>query len=69
MAKMGRPPADTEPVTIRMDRELLKAIDEYRRNQEDLPSRPEVVRRVMTNWLKDIAAEMPEAGASRDQDD
>lgn len=51
MAKMGRPKLDTEPVTIRMDRQLLKAIDDYRRVQEDLPSRPEVVRRVMREWL------------------
>ena len=52
MAKMGRPKLDTEPVTIRMDRQMLKAIDDYRRLQEDLPSRPEVVRRVMTEWLQ-----------------
>ena len=52
MAKMGRPKLDTEPVTIRMDRQMLKAIDDYRRIQEDLPSRPEVVRRVMTEWLQ-----------------
>ena len=51
MAKMGRPKLDTEPVTIRMDRQMLKAIDDYRRLQQDLPSRPEVVRRVMTKWL------------------
>ncbi|WP_152988029.1 hypothetical protein [Paracoccus sp. MKU1] len=59
MAKMGRPPADTEPVTIRMDREMLRAIDDYRREQADLPSRPEVVRRVMADWLARRAAEGP----------
>lgn len=53
MAKMGRPPKDTEPVTIRMDQELLKAIDEFRRQQPDIPSRPEVVRRVMQRWMQD----------------
>lgn len=51
MTKMGRPRTDTEPVTIRMDREMLIAIDDYRRLQEDLPSRPEVVRRVMAEWM------------------
>jgi len=60
MAKMGRPPADTEPVTIRMDREMLRAIDDYRREQADLPSRPEVVRRVMADWLARRVAEGPE---------
>tara|TARA_Y100000815_G_scaffold136361_1_gene122910 strand:+ start:381 stop:515 length:135 start_codon:yes stop_codon:yes gene_type:complete len=34
-----------------MDQSMLKAIDDYRREQEDLPSRPEVVRRVMEEWL------------------
>lgn len=53
MAKMGRPPKDTEPVTIRMDQELLRVIDEFRRQQPDMPSRPEVVRRVMQRWLQD----------------
>lgn len=52
MAKLGRPKTDTAPVTIRMDRTLLRAIDDYRRQQEDLPSRPEVVRRVMAEWLE-----------------
>lgn len=51
MAKMGRPTADTAPVTIRMDQEMLRAIDDFRRNEVDLPSRPEVVRRVMADWL------------------
>ncbi len=51
MAKMGRPTRDTAPVTIRMEQDMLKAIDDYRREQEDLPSRPEVVRRVMEEWL------------------
>lgn len=56
MAKMGRPRTDTEPVTIRMDREMLIAIDDYRRLQEDLPSRPEVVRRVMAEWMATLDA-------------
>ena len=50
--KMGRPVADTEPVMIRMTRDMIKAIDEYRRTQEDLPTRPEVIRRVIAEWLE-----------------
>ncbi len=60
MAKMGRPKTDTSPLNIRMDREMIRAIDDYRRQQEDLPTRPEVVRRVMMEWLekqKENAAE------------
>jgi hypothetical protein len=52
MAKMGRPKTDTSPLNIRMDREMIRAIDDYRRQQEDLPTRPEVVRRVMIEWLE-----------------
>ncbi|GHH05738.1 ribbon-helix-helix protein, CopG family [Pseudodonghicola xiamenensis] len=52
MAKMGRPKVDTEPLNIRMDRQMLQAIDDYRRSQKDLPSRPEVVRRVLAEWLE-----------------
>jgi Arc/MetJ-type ribon-helix-helix transcriptional regulator len=50
--KMGRPQVDTEPVTIRMSRDMIKAIDDYRRTQEDLPTRPEVIRRVLAAWLE-----------------
>ncbi|MBL3609161.1 hypothetical protein [Rhodovulum sulfidophilum] len=64
MAKMGRPKLDTEPVTIRMDRQMLKAIDDYRRVQDDLPSRPEVVRRVMTEWLATRAEDEVEGDRS-----
>ena len=58
--KMGRPPADTEPVMIRMSRDMIKAIDDYRRTQEDLPTRPEVIRRVLAAWLE--SAECAETG-------
>lgn len=54
MAKIGRPEVDTEPVTIRMQRDMIKAIDNYRRTQEDLPSRPEVIRRVMAEFLEGL---------------
>lgn len=50
--KMGRPEVDTMPVTIRMEREMVRAIDDYRRTLEDLPTRPEVIRRVMEDFLK-----------------
>ncbi|WP_407940929.1 hypothetical protein [Mesobaculum littorinae] len=42
-----------------MDQSMLKAIDDYRREQEDLPSRPEVVRRVMEKWLATQGRERP----------
>lgn len=50
--KIGRPVADTEPVMIRMEREMIRQIDDYRRTLDDLPTRPEVIRRVMAEFLK-----------------
>jgi hypothetical protein len=50
--KMGRPPTDTEPVMVRMSPAMIAAIDEYRRTQEDLPTRPEMVRRIMAEFLE-----------------
>ncbi len=50
--KMGRPPVDTEPVTIRMTRSMIGDIDEARRHMQELPTRAEVIRRVMAEWLK-----------------
>ncbi len=50
-AKKGRPQTDTQPVMIRMTPEMIAAVDDARRNMPDLPTRPELVRRVMTEWL------------------
>jgi metal-responsive CopG/Arc/MetJ family transcriptional regulator len=47
MSKRGRPSVDTEQVTVRLPRGLLDAIDAFRRDQADLPTRPEVIRRVL----------------------
>lgn len=47
----GRPASDTEPVMVRLHRSLIGAIDAYRRKQDDMPSRPEVIRRAVTEWL------------------
>lgn len=42
---------DTEPVTVRLPREMLEAIDARRRAEEDLPSRPEMIRRLVEKAL------------------
>lgn len=49
--KMGRPIAGTEPVMIRMTRDMIAALDEHRRLAEDLPTRPELIRRIVAQWL------------------
>lgn len=40
------------PVMVRLPRDLLEALDAYRRRQDDLPTRPEAVRRILTEQLK-----------------
>ncbi|WP_143594729.1 ribbon-helix-helix domain-containing protein [Thioclava sp. DLFJ5-1] len=51
--KVGRPPVDTEAVTLRLPRDMIKALDDRRRLAEDLPSRPEMIRRALAQWLSD----------------
>jgi metal-responsive CopG/Arc/MetJ family transcriptional regulator len=50
--RKGRPPVDTEAVNVRLPRDLLDALDAYRRGQEDLPTRPEAIRRILSEKLR-----------------
>lgn len=49
-----KPAPETEPVMVRMQPELIARIDRSRRRFDDLPSRPEVIRRVVTAWLEEV---------------
>jgi hypothetical protein len=40
-------------VGVRVQRDLAKQIDDWRREQEDLPGRPEAVRRLVELGLKE----------------
>lgn len=40
-----------DPQMVRMSAELIARIDEARRQAPDLPSRPEMIRRMLTEWL------------------
>ncbi|QEU07414.1 ribbon-helix-helix protein, CopG family [Paracoccus yeei] len=50
--KRGRPPVDTEAINLRLPRELIEAIDNRRRLEPDLPTRPEMIRRALVQWLE-----------------
>jgi hypothetical protein len=50
--KRGRPSIDSEAVNVRMERSLLDALDQWRNDQPDLPSRPEAVRRLLSQVLE-----------------
>ncbi|WP_338060827.1 ribbon-helix-helix protein, CopG family [Paracoccus alcaliphilus] len=45
--KMGRPRLDTEPITLRLPRTMIETIDDLRRDEADLPTRPEMIRRLL----------------------
>ena len=36
---------------VRMSAELIARIDEARRQAPDLPARPEMIRRILSEWL------------------
>ena len=50
--RMGRPPVDSEAVTVRMTVDALRSLDEWRRGQDNLPGRPEAIRRLVELGLK-----------------
>ncbi|MGO4909937.1 ribbon-helix-helix protein, CopG family [Pseudorhodobacter sp. W20_MBD10_FR17] len=49
---MAPPKKDTEALTLRLPRELIEAIDDRRRATADLPTRPEMIRRALIEWLE-----------------
>lgn len=53
MKSRGRPKVDTQPVMVRMPSELIEQLDEVRRAEADLPSRPELIRRIVEEWFVD----------------
>lgn len=52
MSKIGRPKVDTEQITVRLPRDTLEAIDDFRRGDADLPTRPQAIRAILRDWLK-----------------
>ncbi|QUJ76954.1 hypothetical protein KDD17_02575 [Sulfitobacter albidus] len=51
--RIGRPKTDTKPVMIRMEPEMIDDIDAYRRTLNDIPTRPEAMRRILADFLDD----------------
>lgn len=47
----GRPKVDTEPVMVRLPSALLVVVDEFRRDQQNIPSRPEAIRLLLKGQL------------------
>jgi len=51
-SKRGRPPVESEAITVRMAVTALHDLDDWRRKQDDLPGRPEAIRRLCELGLK-----------------
>lgn len=51
VAKKGRPQTDTAAVMVRMHVDMIAAIDQLRRDEDDLPTRPEMIRRLVEKQL------------------
>lgn len=51
-SKTGRPSVDSEAITLRLHRDTLAILDDWRRHQEDLPNRQEAIRRLTATGIK-----------------
>ncbi len=47
---MAPPKKDTEALTLRLQRDLIALIDNARRQEDDIPTRPEMIRRILDAW-------------------
>lgn len=50
--KGGRPKVDTEAVTLRISREILGRLDEWRAQQRPIPSRQDAIRAMVEATLR-----------------
>lgn len=47
----GRPKVDSEQLNLRIQRPVLDALDRFRAEEPDAPSRPEAARRLLADSL------------------
>ena len=57
----GRPTSDTEPVNLRLPRAMIEELDRRRRDNADLPTRPEMIRRL----LQEVFDQESDAGSGQ----
>lgn len=50
-SKKGRPTVDSTAVTMRVSDQLIRKIDDWRREQPDMPIRTEAIRRLVEKAL------------------
>ena len=49
----GRPRVDATPITVRVPPDMLAPLDAALASQPDAPSRPEMIRRALADWLRE----------------
>jgi hypothetical protein len=54
---LARPSVDSEAVNVRMERPQLTRLDDWRRGQVEMPTRPEAIRRLIELGLEAAARE------------
>ncbi len=47
----GGPPVDTIGINVRINRHMMAELDHLRKEEEDLPTRPEMIRRMLLNIM------------------
>jgi hypothetical protein len=52
LQRRKRPTEEGTPVVVRLQAEQLKQLDDWRRKQLDLPTRPEAIRRLLASALE-----------------
>lgn len=52
---MAPPKKNTEAINLRLPQDMIEAIDDRRRSEPDLPTRPEMIRRLLQLVLTDKA--------------
>lgn len=50
---MAPPKKDNIPMTLRISERILDKIDDLRRQEKDIPSRPEMIRRILDEHFKE----------------
>lgn len=56
--KMGRPRVDSTPITVRLAPDMLDWLDSERAKLDDQPSRPEMIRRVLTELIASVEEDL-----------
>ncbi|WP_320178934.1 ribbon-helix-helix protein, CopG family [Roseovarius pacificus] len=52
MAQRGRPKTDTSAVLVRLHKSMLDALDAESEKRSDNPTRPEMIRRILADWIE-----------------